>query len=117
MLKRMFVSMVALLCGGFITIFGVFLSIFADGGLNERLILIAIVLLVLFILTLIFTYFQPEWALLNTTWLSGGGIIVLILNYQNSYYLLYIVSIFLVCFFGVITGRNLHHRFGKNSRK
>jgi cytochrome c biogenesis factor len=60
MLKSILISIAALLFGIFVTVFGVFLSIFADGNINERLILIAIVLLVLFILSLFFTVIDSQ---------------------------------------------------------
>lgn len=117
MVKSFFVSLIALLCGVLITIFGVFLSIFSDGNMNERLILITIVLLILFALSSLFTTIQPQRSVLNVALMGSGGITVLILNYQNIYYLFYIFSILLVCVLGVITGRNLHMRFEKKSLK
>ena len=107
MLKNILLSVMALVIGTFITIFGVFLSVFADGGLNERLILIAIVLLVLFISSSAFAYIQPSKSLLNAAFLGGGGITVLMINHQNIYYSLYSLSILLVCLAGVFVGRKL----------
>jgi hypothetical protein len=117
MLKSILISIAAVLFGIFVTVFGVFLSIFADGNINERLILIAIVLLVLFILSLFFTVIDPKRSTLNVALLASGGIIVLFFNYQNIYYLLYIFSILLACFLGIITGKKIQHRFDKNSLK
>ena len=113
MLKKFVLSLMALLVGVAIAIFGVFLSVFADGNLSERLMLIATVLLVYFVLTLVFTYIQPDKAWFNAAFLNISGIIALILNYENIYYVLYIFSILVLSFFGVIAGRRLSLRYAK----
>jgi integral membrane sensor domain MASE1 len=115
MLKSILLSVVALIFGAIITVYGVFLSVFADGNLTERLILISVVLLVLFVLSLIFAYIQPQKALLNSVLLGGGGIIVLMIYQQNVYYFLYSLMILLVCLAGVYIGRKLNVRYRNKS--
>lgn len=115
MLKSILLSVVALICGAFITLYGVFLSVFADGRLTERLILISVVLLILFVLSSMFAYIQPKNALLNSTLLGGGGIIVLIIYRQNVYYFLYSFMILAVCLTGVYIGRKLFVRYRNKS--
>lgn len=113
MLKSILLSVAALICGALISLYGVFLSVFADGGINERLILIAIVLTVLFFLSTIFAYIQPRNAWLNAAFLGGGGVIILLLDPQNVYYFLYSFMIFLVCLAGVWVGKKLNSKYKK----
>lgn len=113
MLKSILLSLIALILGALISIYGVFLSVFADGGINERLILIAIVLIVLFVFSTVFTYVQPRNAWLNAVFLGGGGVIILLLDLQNVYYFLYSFMIFLVCFAGILVGKKLNRRYKK----
>jgi integral membrane sensor domain MASE1 len=115
MLKSILISVVALIFGAIITVYGVFLSVFADGNLTERLILIGAVLLILFVLSLFFTYIQPQKALLNSAFLGSGGIIVLLIYRQNIYYFLYSLMILLVCLAGVYIGRKLNVRYRNKS--
>lgn len=110
MLKSILLSIVALICGALISIYGVFLSVFADGGINERLILIAIILIVLFVFSTVFAYTQPRNAWLNAAFLGGGGIIILLLDLQNVYYFLYSFMIILVCSAGVLVGKRLRKK-------
>ncbi|MDP3304939.1 MAG: hypothetical protein Q8S15_02565 [Erysipelotrichaceae bacterium] len=113
MLKSILLSVAALICGALISLYGVFLSVFADGGINERLILIVIVLLLLFVLSTIFAYIQPHNAWLNAAFLGGGGVIILLLDPQNVYYFLYSFMIFLVCLAGVWVGKKLNSKYKK----
>ena len=113
MLKSILLSVAALIFGALISIYGVFLSVFADGGINERLILIAIVLILLLIFSTIFAYIQPRNAWLNAAFLGGGGVIILLLDLQNVYYFLYSFMILLVCIVCVGVGKKLYGKFKK----
>lgn len=113
MLKSILLSVAAMISGALISIYGVFLSVFADGGVNERLMLIAIVLLILFAVSTVFTYIQPRNAWLNAAFLGGGGVIILLLDLQNVYYFLYGIMIILVCSAGVWVGKKLNVRYKK----
>ena len=113
MLKSILLSVAAMILGALISLYGVFLSVFADGGINERLILIAIVLLLLFVLSTGFAYIQPRNAWLNAAFLGGGGVIILLLDVQNVYYFLYSFMILLVCTAGVWVGKILSVKYKK----
>lgn len=117
MFKKVFMLILALTFGLFISLYGVFLSVFADGNLNERLVLIAITLVVLSLVTFVFTMIRPEMALVFTALIGLPGVFVLLIQNRGLYHILYSLLILLFCYFGMYTAKKLKHFFLKKPLK
>lgn len=107
-MKNILGILLAILVGCLIGFFGVFVSVFADGGLQERLITIGIILLVYCILGCAWGFALPEhaweWGLL----LGLPGVILLAVYLQSEYeplYFLYMVLILCCTGFSAAAGR------------
>ncbi|PKM66800.1 MAG: hypothetical protein CVU94_07040 [Firmicutes bacterium HGW-Firmicutes-19] len=117
MFKKFFMLILALAIGLFIALFGVFLSVFADGRLNERLVLIAITLLVLFLVSFVFTLIHPAMAYPYAALTGLPGVFVLLIQSRDFYHILYSLLIVVFCFFGILVAKKLRHIFGKKPLK
>jgi lysylphosphatidylglycerol synthetase-like protein (DUF2156 family) len=117
MLKKIFILILALTFGLFISLYGVFLSVFADGNLNERLVLIAITLVVLFFVTFVFTLIRPSMAWFFAALIGLPGVFVLLIQSRDVYHILYSLLILLFCYFGMYTANKLRHFFLKKPLK
>lgn len=113
MFKKFFMLILALAIGLFVALFGVFLSVFADGNLNERLVLIAITLLVLFLVTFVFTLIRPAMAYPYAMLIGLPGVFVLLIQSWDFYHILYSLLIVILCFFGIFMAKKLRHIFVK----
>lgn len=88
----------ALATGVMIGIFGVFVSVFADGTLGERLVTILIILMVYAVLGIVWGYWQPRYSGWWGIILGLPGVIILMLymvnesQYLNIIYALLIVT-------------------------
>jgi len=104
---------IAILLGIALGFFGVFNSVFTDGGLGERLVTIVAILLIYAGLGALWGFASPErpwrWVLA----LSLPGLILLglyMLKEFNPFYLLYMVSILCLSSLGVYGGHSLRMR-------
>jgi hypothetical protein len=113
MLKKVVLFIFALALGLLIAVFGVFLSVFADGNLNERLVFIAVVLMILFILSLIFTVIRPHQSLIFASLLGIPGIFILLIKSQDFYHILYSILILIFCLIGAYSGKKINLVFAK----
>jgi len=89
--------LLAIVMGGLLGFFGVFVSVFSDGGLSERLITISIILLIYSILSAVWGFLIPGFSWLWGLFLGTPGAVLLILYFKtesNPYYLVYIILIF-----------------------
>ncbi|NMC26929.1 MAG: hypothetical protein GYA42_02165 [Syntrophomonadaceae bacterium] len=110
--KRM-VMVTAVLLGILLGFFGVFNSVFADGGTLERLVTVAVVLIIYAGLGALWGFFAPErpwrWVLA----LALPGIIFLavyMLKEYNPFYLVYMVLILCLSSLGVYGGQALRRQ-------
>lgn len=103
---------IAVLWGLLLGFFGVFSSVFTDGGLVERLIMIAVILLIYFISAGILAYFSSfstwKWSFV----ISAPGMLILIIYSFSEppmlvYFLIYIVLIHAFCMAGHKAARSL----------
>ena len=95
-MKKAIGIILSILVGGFLGFFGVFASVFADGGLTERLIAIGVILLIYGVLGLVWGFLLPnfswKWGLL----IGAPGVLFLgvyLLSEFNLFYLLYMALI------------------------
>lgn len=109
-MKQTIGIILAILTGTFIGFFGVFVSVFADGALRERLIAISIILLVYGILSglfgLLLQKFSWQWGL----FLGSPGILILglyMMSEFNPYYLIYMILIMSISCLGAQGGSYL----------
>lgn len=86
----------ALAAGVLISIFGVFVSVFSDGAVTERLLTISIILLFYLVLGLIWGYWQPRFWGWWGTFLGLPGALVLTLYMFKEFKLLYIIYALLI---------------------
>lgn len=88
--------LLAILVGTLLGFFGVFVSVFADGALSERLITIAIILLIYVLLSAALGYLLPNYSWMWGLLLGAPGVFFLVqymANEPNPYYLIYIILI------------------------
>lgn len=86
----------AVILGFLLGFFGVLVSVFADGGQQERLITVGIILLIYFILGGALGYFMPNYSWKWGIFLGIPGVLLLIafsLREVNVYYLIYMLLI------------------------
>lgn len=113
--KKPVLLVVALALGSILGFFGVFVSVFSDGGLYERLITISVILLIYFFLGLAFGVFVQGFSGILALVSGLPGDILLLLYFKsepNKYYLIYGISIILLSWFGAFIGVKI-----KKSRK
>lgn len=116
MFKKVFILILAVALGLFISVFGVFLSVFADGNLNERLILIAITLVVMFLVTFIFTLLQPSMAWYFAAMIGLPGVFVLLIQSRDVYHILYSLLILVFSYSGSCFSKKFRHIFVKDRK-
>lgn len=107
--KKKAVYTAALIIGLLLGIFGVFMSIFTDGTMYERIVTILVVLIIYGVAGIILGIWKPEKALLSMPWLSLPGVIVLLFYMYREFNILYIVYMLLilaVVYFGLKTGKS-----------
>lgn len=111
-MKKTAGMVIAVLWGLLLGFFGVFSSVFTDGGLAERLIMIAVILLIYSVSAGILAFFSSfstwKWSLV----ISAPGMLILILYSFSEpsllvYFLIYIVLIHAFCMAGARTARRL----------
>jgi hypothetical protein len=93
--------------------FGVMVSVFSDGSTYERLITILIILIVYGVLSLIIGFIRPLKPWGHMLALSLPGMVMLIfytVKEFNILYVVYIVLILLVTFFGVKSGKSIKRK-------
>jgi len=90
---------IALGVGSLLGLFGVFNSVFTDGAIGERLITIAVILLLYAVLSAGWAYFAPSYSWQWGAVLSAPGALLLAvytLTEGNPYYLVYLVALVLI---------------------
>jgi hypothetical protein len=94
--KNIFGLLLALAIGSLLGFFGVFVSVFADGGLGERLLTIAVILLIYIFLSALWGFLLPRYSWLWGLCLGFPGALILalyMLKEFNPYYFIYIILI------------------------
>lgn len=114
MIKKIVIALIAVIAGILMALYGVFLSVFADGNMDERLILIAIVLVLFFVITYFLTKIHPQQAVLSLILTVSPSIAVLIFQRFNGYIILYISSIIGACGLGFILGKKSAKKISSN---
>lgn len=105
--------MLSLILGSIIGLYGVIVSVFADGPLNERIITIGIIILVYITVSFIFGYFFPElgWRLGIIFGFPGALFLAFYtVNETNPLYFFYILLIILVACLFTGVGSNVKTR-------
>ncbi|HEY5587241.1 MAG TPA: hypothetical protein VIK78_22490 [Ruminiclostridium sp.] len=115
-MKHIISIILAILIGGFTGFFGVFVSVFSDGTLSERLITISIILLIYGVLSGLYGLLQQkyswQWGLL----LGSPGVLFLgmyMLHEFNLYYFIYMILIISISCFGAWSGNYIRKRKNK----
>ncbi len=111
-MKKIAGMILAVLWGHLLGFFGVFSSVFTDGALVERLIMIAVILLIYFVSAGILAFFSSfstwKWSFI----ISAPGMLILVLFSFSEprmlgYFLLYIALIHAFCLAGNKVARSL----------
>lgn len=117
-MKQILGMILAIMSGCFVGFFGVFVSVFADGGFQERMITIGFILLIYAVLGCAWSLVLPEkiwrWILA----LSLPGMVFLLVYLQkefNPLYLVYMILIFGCTAIGAFIGRRIRKRRSKKS--
>ena len=112
-MKKIIGIVLSILVGGFLGFFGVFVSVFADGGLTERLVTIAVILLIYGALGFAWGFLLPnflwKWGLL----IGASGVLLLgvyLFSEFNLFYLLYMALIIILASFGAWGGSAIKNR-------
>lgn len=115
-MKQILGMILAIMSGCFVGFFGVFVSVFADGGLQERMITIGFILLIYAFLGCAWSLVLPEkfwrWVLA----LSLPGMVLLLVYLQKEFNPLYLVYMTLILSCAAL-GAFLGQRIRKRSRK
>ncbi len=114
MVKILVIALIAVIAGILMALYGVFLSVFADGKMTERLMLIAIVLVLFFVISYFLTKIHPQQAVLSLILTASPSIAVLIFQRFNGYIILYISSIIGACVLGFILGKRATKKISSN---
>lgn len=110
---KILLMVIAVLLGIFLGFFGVFNSVFSDGGTLERLVTIAAVLIIYAGLGALWGFFAPErpWRWVLALALPGMIFLaVYMLREYNPFYLVYMVLILCLSSLGVYGGNALRRR-------
>jgi len=102
--------------GSIIGFFGVFASVFTDGGLTERLIVISVILLIYSILSSIFGYSLPKYSWKWGLFITVPGVLLLsvfLIRERNLYHVIYMILIICFACLGAWLGSFLRKRSGK----
>lgn len=102
----------AVLIGGVVGFFGVLVSVFADGGQQERLITVGIILLIYFVIGAAFGYLLPDYSWKWGIFLGLPGVIFLAayaLREFDIYYLIYMLLIIDISCLGAWLGKKIKH--------
>jgi hypothetical protein len=112
--KKKFISIIiTLIIGIGLGFFGVMVSVFSYGSTYERLITILIIMIVYGVLSLIIGFIRPLKPWGHMLALSLPGMVMLIfytVKEFNILYVVYIVLILLVTFFGVKSGKSIKRK-------
>lgn len=103
------------LTGIIIGFYGALLSVFADGIINERLIVISVILLVYFAISSIFGFFLNRYSWKWGLYIGTPAVILLGIYSRtefNIYYFLYMLLILLFSCFGSWVGSRIGVRIG-----
>ena len=115
--SNIFGSLITLAAGALIGFFGVFVSVFSDGLVFERLVTILIVLIIYGIISIILGILKPAYTWLYMLSISLPGILLLVVYTAREFnflYIVYMILIFLFSYFGTKTGKSLKR---KNKKK
>lgn len=105
--------MLAVILGSIIGLYGVIVSVFADGPINERIITIGIIILVYILFGFLFGYFFPEfsWKLGIPFGFPGALFLAFYtVNETNPLHFLYILLILVVAILFTGVGSNVRTR-------
>lgn len=106
-------SLITLVAGALIGFFGVFVSVFSDGLVYERLVTILIVLIIYGIVGIVLGFLKPTYTWLYMLSLSMPGVIILALYSSREFNILYVAYIILILafsFFGTKTGKSMKRK-------
>lgn len=106
-------SLITLVAGALIGFFGVFVSVFSDGLIYERLVTILIVLIIYGIVGIVLGFLKPMYTWLYMLSLSVPGVIILALYSAREFNILYVAYMALILvfsFFGTKTGKSMKRK-------
>lgn len=116
-MKKILGVSLSLVLGLMFGFFGVMNSVFSDGAMDERLAVIAVILVIYGLLGLLLGFFFSEMHMTTALLLVIPGILFLTLFLFSELYLLillYMVLLILFSFVSVKLGHHLHSRMRKN---
>lgn len=106
-------SLITIAVGALLGFFGVFVSVFSDGLVFERLVTILIVLIIYGVLSIILGFLRPSYTILYMLSLSLPGILLLAVYTSKEFNFLYIVYMILIAlfsYFGTKSGKSLKRK-------
>ncbi len=114
-MKRMIAMVMAFIWGSLLAFFGVFVSVFADGGWNERLVTIFVILCIYLISGGIWSYGGPLWTWQWGVLLSAPAVLILALYSVQETTLLpltlvYMAGILIFSWAGATLGRRFRKK-------
>jgi hypothetical protein len=106
-------SLITLVAGTLIGFFGVFVSVFSDGLVYERLVTILIVLIIYGIVGIVLGFLKPLYTWAYMLSLSMPGVIILLIYSSREFNILYVAYMVLIIafsFFGTKTGKSMKRK-------
>ncbi|MDP3388315.1 MAG: hypothetical protein Q8S24_13840 [Eubacteriales bacterium] len=103
-------KVLAVVLGSLLGFFGVLVSVFADGGQQERLITVGIILLIYFVIGAAFGYLLPDYSWKWGIFLGLPGVAFLVvyaLREFNINYLIYMLLIIDIACLGAWLGKRI----------
>ncbi|MEN6350976.1 MAG: hypothetical protein ABFD08_16470 [Syntrophomonas sp.] len=103
----------ALVIGVLLGFFGVFVSVFSDGSVSERLITIVIILVIYAVLSAVWGFWKPKYSWLWGLILGMPGVLFLgfyMIKEFNAYYLIYVILIIILSCVSAYGGSALRNR-------
>ncbi len=108
--KNAIPHIITLVLGLLLGFFGVFLSVFSDGSIYERMITILIILVIYGILGIVIGIWKPIKTFVFLPGLSMPGVLLLVFYLYkdglNAFYIPYIILIVAFSYLGLKTGRS-----------
>ncbi|MEL7649857.1 MAG: hypothetical protein AAGU76_17310 [Sedimentibacter sp.] len=106
-------SLITIAAGALLGFFGVFVSVFSDGLVFERLVTILIVLIIYGVISIILGLLKPGFTILYMLCLSLPGVVILLIYTTREFnflYVVYMILILLFSYFGTQSGKSLKRK-------
>jgi hypothetical protein len=116
LMKKILGSVLSLALGLLFGFFGVMNSVFSDGAMDERLVIIAVILVIYGLLGLLLGFFFSEMHITVAILLVIPGIVFLTLFLFSELYLLILLYMVLLIFMTFVSVKLGHHLYGRTRK-